>query len=125
MPRTAVTPVAFVPNGSLDDNVGTTIDAALVTNGVRIPNAVPEETVIRVRNTFAGTKVVTIGAGDSPPALAAGQGAITGTVAASTGERWFGPFESGRFSQNNGDLEVDFAAGTTGTITVYRMPRTA
>jgi hypothetical protein len=57
----------------------------------------------------------------SPP----GQGNITGTVGATTGVLWFGPFEGGRVLQSDGTLEVDFAASTTGTITVFRVPRTA
>lgn len=128
MARTSIAYTSFVGNGSLADPVGTTIDSTLVTNGVRIANAVPEETVIRVANTAGATKVITINAGDGPPALAAGQGSATGTVAATTGVMWFGPFESGRFIQangaaNNGDMEIDFASGATGTITVFRVPR--
>lgn len=125
MARTAVAYSALVANSNLTDPAGTTIDSTLVTNGVKIANAVPEETIIRVANTAGATKVVTVNAGDYPPALAAGQGNMTGTVAATTGVMWFGPFESGRFLQNDGTLEVDFASGTTGTITVFRVPRNA
>src|SRR5689334_19349 len=125
MARTAVSYSTFNVNSSTADPAGTTIDSTLVTNGVKVANAVPEETVIRVANTAGATKVVTINAGDYPPAMASGQGAVTGTVGATTGVLWFGPFESGRFAQNTGDLEVDFASGTTGTITVFRVPRNA
>ena len=45
---------------------------------------------------------------------------------------YFGPFTSGRFAQKGtptdpatGALWVDFEAGTTGTIRVYKVPRTA
>lgn len=127
MARTAVAYSNLAGNASTADPAGTTIDQA---NGMRIANAVPEETVIRVANTAGATKVVTIGAGTYPPALAAGQGTITGTVPATTGVLWFGPFESGRvLAMANtagvitGDLNVDFASGTTGTITVFRVPR--
>jgi hypothetical protein len=123
--RTAVSYTALVANAYLADPAGTTIDSTLVTAGVTIANAVPEETVIRVANTFAGTKVVTIGAGDSPPSTYAGQGAITGTVAASTGVGTFGPFTSARVLKSDGSMTVDFASGMTGTITVFRVPRTA
>jgi hypothetical protein len=125
MPRTAVAYSTFTANSSTADPAGTTIDSTLVTNGVKVTAAVPEETVIRVANTAGTSKVVTINAGDYPPAAAAGQGAVTGTVGATTGVLWFGPFESGRFLQNDGTFEVDFASGTTGTITVFRVPRTA
>jgi len=130
MARTAVAYSNLAGNASTADPAGTTIDSTLVTNGVRVANAVPEETVIRVTNSAGATKVVTVGAGTYPPALAAGQGTITGTVPATTGVLWFGPFESGRvLAMANtagvitGDLNVDFASGTTGTITVFRVPR--
>lgn len=126
MPRTAVAYSAFSANASTADPAGTTIDSTLVTNGVTINNCVPEETVIRVANTAGATKVVTINAGDLPPAMASGQGAITGTVAATTGVLWFGPFEGGRVQQKaNSAMTLDFASGTTGTITVFRVPRNA
>ena len=125
MARTAVAYSAFTPNASTADPAGTTIDSTLVTNGVKVANAVPEETVIRITNTAGATKLITINAGDYPPALASGQGAITGTVGATTGVLWFGPFEGGRVLQSDGTMEVDFAASTAGTITVFRVPRTA
>lgn len=123
MPRTAVTYTNLAANSSIADVAGTTVDTTLVTNGVRVANAVPEETLIRVTNSAGATKLITVNAGDYPPAIAAGQGAVTGTVAATTGVLWMGPFESGRVLQNNGDLEVDFASATAGTITVFRVPR--
>ena len=41
MPRTAVNPVAFVPNGSLDDNVGTTIDSTPMADIFAAPQPPP------------------------------------------------------------------------------------
>jgi hypothetical protein len=35
-----------------------------------------------------------------------------------------GPFESARFAQADGSLNVDFDAGMTGTIVALRVPRT-
>lgn len=125
MARTAVTPVAFVANSSIADNAGTTIDSTLVTNGVKISGVLPEEMLIRVANTAGADKVVTVNAGTYPPALASGQGALTGTVPATSGVRWFGPLEGGRFLQSDGTVTVDFASGTTGSITVYKVPRNA
>lgn len=124
MPRTAVAPRALVANGGLNGATGaTTIDATLVTNGVVINSAEPERTLIRVTNTEASTNTVTIRAGDNPPALAAGQGDLVVTVAASTGVQYIGPVESGRFLQNDGTLEVDFETGMTGAIDVLLLPR--
>lgn len=125
MARTAVAYTPLVPNAYLADVAGTTIDSTLVTNGVVIANAIPEQTIIRVANTAGATKVVTINAGAYPPALASGQGAITGTVAATTGVGTFGPFTGAKVMQADGSMTVDFASGTTGTITVIRVPRTA
>lgn len=124
MARTAVTYTNLTPNAYLADVAGTTIDSTLVTNGVVIANAVPEETIIRVTNTVGSTKVVTINAGAYPPAARAGQGAITGTVAATTGVGTFGPFSGSKVLQADGSMTVDFASGTLGTITVLRVPRT-
>lgn len=122
MARTAVAYSNLVTNSSLADPAGTTIDSTLVTNGVVVTGAIPEQTIIRVANTAGATKVVTIGVGDNPPALGAGAGTITGTVPATTGVMWFGPFEGGRVMGKAG-LILDFASGTTGTVTVFRVPR--
>lgn len=127
MPRTAIVPRALVANGNLNGAAGaTTIDAALVTNGVVVENCEPERTLIRVTNTEASTNVVTVRAGDNPPALAAGQGDLAVTVAATTGVQYLGPFESGRFLQGGadaGDLHIDFEAGMTGAIDILLIPK--
>lgn len=127
MPRTAIVPRALVANGSLNGATGaTTIDATLVTNGVVVENAEPERTVIRVTNTEASTNVVTVRKGDNPPALAAGQGDLAVTLAATTGVQYLGPFESGRFIQGGadmGDLHIDFEAGMTGAIDILLLPK--
>lgn len=124
MPRTAITPRALVANGSLDSVTGpTTIDSTLVTNGVVINSAEPERLILRVANTEGSTNTVTVNAGDNPPALAAGQGNLVVTIAATSGIRYIGPFESGKYLQNDGSMEVDFETGTTGTIDVLLTPR--
>ncbi|MER7363579.1 hypothetical protein [Nonomuraea wenchangensis] len=124
MARTAVTPRALVANGGLNGATGaTTIDSTLVTNGVVINSAEPERTVLRVTNTEGSTNVVTIRAGDYPPALAAGLGDITVTVAATTGVQYIGPFESGRVLQSNGTMEIDFETGMTGVIDALLLPK--
>lgn len=127
MPRTAVVPRALVANGNLNGATGaTTIDATLVTNGVVVDACEPERTIIRVTNTEASTNVVTIKAGDNPPSLAAGQGDLAVTVAATTGVQYIGPLESGRFIQGGadvGDLHIDFETGMTGAIDILLLPR--
>jgi hypothetical protein len=123
MPRTAVAYSNLAPNSNLSDPAGTTIDATLVTNGVVIENADPERTLIRVANTAGTDKVVTVKAGSGVQSWMAGQGDLAVTVAATSGKQFIGPFTSARFQQQGTKLYVDFAAGTTGTITVFKLPK--
>lgn len=120
MARTALPYSTLVANSNLTDPAGTTIDQA---NGMVISASRPELTLLRVANTNGSNRVVTIKAGDSPPAIAAGLGNLDVTVAATTGVQWIGPFESGRFIQNDGTIEIDFAASFAGTITAFKVPR--
>lgn len=124
MPRTSVAYRALVPNSSLNGATGpTTVDATLVTNGVVVEDAVPELTVIRVTHTDGTPHDMIVRAGTMPLAIASGQGDLTVEVAATSGVRYFGPFESGRFLQNDGSLYIDFETGFAGSIDVLRVPR--
>ncbi|MGW2594758.1 hypothetical protein ACWCXC_31450 [Streptomyces sp. NPDC001515] len=123
MARTAVNYTPFVPNGHLTDLAGTTIDSTLVTNGVVINDADPERTLIRVTNTAGADKVVTVKAGTGTQSWMAGQGDSATTVAATSGKEFIGPFTSARFQQKGTKLYVDFASGTTGAITVFKLPK--
>ncbi|MET8824786.1 hypothetical protein ABZX40_17950 [Streptomyces sp. NPDC004610] len=124
MPRTAVAYRTLAANASVNAATGaTTVDATLVTNGVVINDAVPEYTLIRTTHTDGAAHDLIVRAGDSPPALAAGQGDLVAEVAATSGVRYFGPFESGRFLQSDGTLLIDFETGYAGTIDVLRIPR--
>lgn len=127
MARTAIVPRSLVANGNLNGATGaTTIDSTLVTNGVVVNSAEPERTLIRVTNTEASTNAVTVRAGDNPPALAAGQGDLVVTLAATSGVQYIGPFESGRFIQGGadvGDLHIDFETGMTGAIDILLIPK--
>jgi hypothetical protein len=120
MARTAVPYSALVANSNLADPAGTTLDA---TNDHKISAAEPERTILRVTNTAGADKVVTVKAGDYPPAWAAGQGDLSVTVVATSGVQWIGPFESGRFVQSDGTMEIDIASGHTGTITAFLLPK--
>ena len=117
MARTAL-PVTTAYNSG----AAPTATAVDPTNGhVIAASATPtEELLIVVNNTFAGTKVVTIKAGDSPPALAAGQGDLAITCAASTDGIPL-RVESARFLQADGTINLDIAASMTGTIVVYKV----
>lgn len=124
MARTAVTARPLAKNSNLNGATGpTTIDATLVSNGVTIANARPERTILRVTNTEGSTNVLTVRAGDNPPALRAGQGDLTVTVAATTGVQYMGPFESDKVLQDDGSMSIDFETGMTGTIDALLLPR--
>ena len=120
----ATTQLAYsnlVPNSNLLQPAGTTLVAA-PTNNMRLPDAFPELTVLRVTNSDDDTALtLTVKAGDNPPALAAGQGDLAVTVAFGT-TQLIGPFESGRFVQSDGSMLIE-SSTTTGTITALRIPR--
>lgn len=131
MARTNLPLSMLTPNNAIAAPAGTAVD---VTNGMNVAiaaNTIPaapdlDSLVLVVNNTFAGTKVVTIragvGGGVTPgPAFRAGMGDLAVTVAASS-TAYIGPLDSSRFAQLDGSLSVDFAAGTTGTITALMMP---
>lgn len=87
-----------------------------------LAGAEPEKTVLLVKNTDDDTALTfTVKAGDYPPAIAAGQGDLAVTVAFGTTEM-IGPFESGRFLQNDGSMSFT-SSPTTGTVTAVKVPR--
>ncbi|MGH3769481.1 MAG: hypothetical protein ACRDTX_30770 [Pseudonocardiaceae bacterium] len=127
MARTVVGYSNWLPNGSLADPAGTATNAG-VGNGHVIPAAQPgtksrpELTVLRLVAGATGGNV-TVKAGAQPLAIASGQGDLV-TAVANSATVWIGPFESGRFLQNDGSVLVDVAAGyVAGTITAFRFPR--
>lgn len=81
-----------------------------------------EELLLHITQTDATARVVTIVAGDSPPALSAGQGNIEQSIA-QNGVYVVGGLESARFLQSDGTLHIDLAASFAGTIRAYRVPR--
>lgn len=122
MARTAVTVTTFTANAGTTNPTGTTADP----DTDHVISGVPaEELLIRFANTNGTDRVATIVAGDNPPADAAGQGNLDVTVPATTGVVWVGPLTSARFVQNDGTILVDLAASFAGTVTAYRVPRTA
>jgi hypothetical protein len=123
MARTAVSYSNLVANSHLTSPAGTTIDSTLVTNGVVINGVDPEHTVIRVTNTATGAKNFIVRAGSGTQSWMAGQGDLTVSVGANTGNEFVGPFTSARFQQDGSTMYVDFEAGFTGTITVLRVPK--
>jgi hypothetical protein len=123
MARTAVAYSNLLPNSSVADASLTAVTLNPGTgNGHTIAAAVPELTILRVAVGATGGNV-TIKAGTNPPAAAATQGDLVVAMTANT-ISWIGPFESGRFIQNDGTMLVDVAAAVVpGTITALRVPR--
>lgn len=126
MARTALTPVVLTANTVTADPAGTALDA---TNSHSFATTVPlENYVVRVKNTTSSTKTVTLKSSNVLPAdpggagdlvLSLTDGSSTPTVA------WFGVSASSRYIQHDGTVNLDVASGMTGTITVFRVPRTA
>lgn len=122
MARTAVTVTTLTANTATTEPAGTTADP---TNDHVISGVPCEQLLIRLANTNGSDRVATILAGDNPPADAAGQGNLEVTVPATSGVKWVGPLSSARFAQDNGDVNIDLATSFAGTVTAYRIPRTA
>lgn len=126
MSRTVVPITTLASNAATADVAGTALDA---TNSHEIaPGVHPEEIIIRIVNTTASTKAVTVDAGFNPPADAAGQGGLTVSLTAGNVTpqvAFVGPLTSARFIQRDGSINIDVPAGMTGTITVFGIPRTA
>lgn len=81
--------------------------------------------ILEVTNLSANTLTVDIEAGDRPPAIAAGLGKQTKSAIAQNAVWLFGPFDSSRFAQDNGDINVTFtpASGSpSATVRVYELP---
>ena len=122
MARTAVTVTTLTANTATTEPAGTTADP---TNDHVISGVPCEQLLIRLANTNGSDRVATILAGDNPPADAAGQGNLEVTVPATSGVKWVGPLSSARFAQDDGTVLIDLAASFAGTVTAYRIPRTA
>lgn len=108
------------------DPAGTAIDQANGMNVVLASGAIPhvpagEGLVLRVANTAAAPHVVTLRAGAYPPAFEAMKGDQTVSVTNAT-TKWIGPLEYARHAQADGSINIDFDAGTTGTITAFLVP---
>lgn len=83
-----------------------------------------QDIVLIVSNTAAAAHNAIIRAGAGPvPAFRASLGDLLVSVTNAT-TQLIGPFESARFAQADGSLNVDFDAGMTGTIVALRVPRT-
>lgn len=127
MARTNVPVTVLTANAVTADVAGTAIDA---TNShvIDVSAHALEQLIIRIENTTASTKTATVVAGADPPADAAGTGTIVCSLTAGSVTPTFGfigPLTSARFVQVGTKVFVDIAAGMTGFITAFVVPRTA
>lgn len=123
---TFVLPTGAATSTGLLDPAGTAIDQANGMNIALASGALPSAPTahnlyLRVNNSAAGPHNVIVRAGAYPPAFRAGLGDLTVSVVNAT-TRWIGPFEAARHMQADGSINVDFDAGTTGTITAFLSP---
>ena len=123
MARTNLPYSTLVANSNLTDPAGTAIDAS---NHHVIAAAKPERTLLRVANTNGSDRTVIVKAGNTnPPAVAAGLGDLTVTVAATTGVQWIGPFDSSRFLNTDGTMYINAGTSLAGTVTAFLVPKSA
>ena len=133
--RTPLAPVPLVRNGAVTPPAGTAI-AGLVAGGayVAAPPG-PNDVWLEVLNSGVAAAAVTVRAGGNGTSVSgggnpgvpfdsAGQGDKVTLVPTGAIATKIGPFKSDRFTQADGSLSVDFAAGMTGTIWVIRSPVT-
>jgi hypothetical protein len=124
---TTLAVTALTTNSTTADPTADSLDTGSV--AVTLPASVGGETdrvIIRVVNTAAANLTVTVVAGDNPPAFRAGMGALTSGTIAQNGILWLGPFESARFIQNDGKLNVTFtpASGTIAcSAQCFKLPK--
>ena len=119
---TDITPTPL-PAGAITEPVSTTIDAALVTSGVRVLNADPSRLIIRVTNTTAGPLGLDIMEGDNPPSL--GSRLTNFSVPGSSAPRFIGPLDSGQHMRSDGTIGILFENGFLGEIEIYEVARNA
>lgn len=123
MAVTTVHVTTLTANAAVANPVGTTIDPAN-THAVDCSTFPAEELLLRITQTDATARIATVTAGDNPPADAAGQGALTKSMAQNE-IWWVGPLTSARFLQNDSTVVLTFAASFAGVVEAFRVPRTA
>lgn len=119
MARTNIPLTALVANSSVAQPAGTNVDP---TNGHNILAAgLTQRVILRINNTTVGAKNVTIKKGDAGPGQRVNLGDVVIACAGST-VYFAGPFESARFVQDDGSIDIDCEAGMTGTIAALQVP---
>jgi hypothetical protein len=114
MPRTSVPHAALAKDTSTLQVAGVAVDPA---NG-HVLTAPPDSghLVLDIDATFAGAKTYTVKKG-----VLAGAG-LGDLVLSLNAQRVLVPLSLYRFVQADGTIQMDVAAGATGTIRAYRIP---
>lgn len=122
MADTTVHVTTLALNTATANPAGTAIDAAKV--GVVTITRPCRKVILRITNTAAAAKVVTITAGDNPPAGAASLGDIATSFADGSVTPVIKLFvlEAARFMQNDGVIRITYEAGTTGFVEAIELP---
>jgi hypothetical protein len=83
--------------------------------------------ILEIINAAAVALTVTIKAGDNPPAATAADLVLTFAATGNAGAKQIvGPFESARFLQDDGSVNVAFLAASStpnATVRAYRLPK--
>jgi hypothetical protein len=133
--RTVLTPVQLLADAGVAEGAGTAI-AGLVTPGATVPDPGPFRLVLLVNNSDTAAHNVTVRASRSGvdaggnaqsnvPANTVFTQATTGDLVvpvAASATQVIPLVTTDRFTQDDGSLSIDFAAGFVGTIWVLRMP---
>lgn len=122
MADTAIPITAMSLNASVANPAGTAIVAA--NTHTITPTKRTGKLLIRLTNTTASTKILTVTAGDKPVANASGQGVldVSLTDGSTTPQIAWVVVEAARFLKSNGTVVVTVASGTTGNIAAFQMP---
>jgi len=121
MPRVNV-PVVVLSKTGAATNAGTTADPT-EDHVVDLGGFPLEDFVFRFTNTNGSDRVATLVAGDSPPALSAGQGNLNITVPATSGDMTVAGLESARYLQSDGTVHIDLAVSYAGAVRAFRIPK--
>jgi hypothetical protein len=119
MARTVLGQEPLVKNGVSTAGTGTTLAVGGSGYYIAAGPGIPDRVVMSVAFTGA-TGTVTVRAGANPPAIAAGRGDLVVTGYNQT--RFIRVYESARFLQADGTVNVDFSgSAATGTATLLNL----
>jgi len=121
----SIIPVDLVPNGSLEAPTAQVLDTGTADVVLETPALGDlDRHFLEVTNAAAGDLVVTVSAGENPPAWRKALGALAAVTIAQNEVWLLGPFESARVGQADGKLQVTFSPDATinATFRCYRLP---